>query len=125
MVTASFTSDGGVLSAEVVLSEARDGSYDLRLWHSGLNWKIKEWNGNFINTADDRYDLPEPAQANDGRLLQALVVIAVPSGVSPCTVSLVVRQDGRELAREERKVAPGSVDQITQLWVVLAAGGAA
>ena len=125
MVTATFTSDGGMLSAEVVLSAARDGSYDLRLWHSGLNWKIKEWNGNFLNTADDRYDLPEPAQANDGRLLQALVVIAVPAGVSPCTVSLVVRQAEREIAREERTVPPGSVDQITQLWVSLAGGGRA
>ena len=47
--TARFTSDGGVLSAEVVLSEKRDGSYDLRLWHKDLNKIIKEWFGHFRN----------------------------------------------------------------------------
>jgi hypothetical protein len=122
MATAVFTKDGGRLSAEVVLSERRDGSYDLRLWHSDLNKKIKEWSGNFKNTDDDRYDLPMPPSVNDGRFVQALVVIAVPTGVNPCVVSLIVRQDGKELAREERLVPPGSVDVLSQLWIDLEEG---
>jgi hypothetical protein len=125
MQTARFTSDGGVLSAEVVLSEKRDGSYDLRLWHKDLNKIIKEWFGHFRNTDDDRYDLPNPPRVNDGRSVEALVTIAVPVGVNPCTVSVVVRQAENELARDSQVVPPGSVDRLVQLWVDLELVGVA
>lgn len=119
MKTAKFTATGGRISAEVTCEPRRDGSYELRLWHRDLNKKIKEWGGNFWNTDDDKYDLPAPASVNNGRALQALIVIAVPSGVSPSTVSLVVRQSEKELTRDSRIVEPGSVDRLVQLWVVL------
>lgn len=119
MTTANFTAAGGRLSAEITCEPRRDGSYDLRLWHRDLNKKVKEWSGNFRVTEDDRYDLPAPASVNHGRALQSLVVVAVPSGVSPSTVSLIVRQGDKELARESRLVEQGSVDQLVQLWVDL------
>lgn len=119
MATARFKRANGTLSAELLCEPSRDGSYDLRLWDRDLNNIVKEWRGSFRNTDSDRRDLPDPAAANDGRDLEAQVLVALPTGVTPSTVSLVVRQQSTELARDSRLLAPGNVDQVAQLWVDL------
>jgi hypothetical protein len=119
MKTARFEAAGGRLSAEILCEPRRDGSYELRLWHRDLNKILREWPGNFIVTDDDRYDIPNPPTANDGRFVQALAVIAVPPHVTPSRVTLVVRQKEKELARESQLVEPDTVDKLVQLWIAL------
>src|SRR5213593_785313 len=101
MKTAKFSGKGGPIKASVALSKKRDGSYELRLWERDVNSKVppSPWSGNFINLDDDEYSLPRPNDDNDGRMLECLPSVSVPQGASPVTVSLVVRQDGKELGR--------------------------
>lgn len=117
--TARFDPDGDAINAAITCSPKRDGSYDLILYEKDKNKVVKEWAGNFINTADDDYDLPKPTAKNDGRLLEAMIVVAVPGGAGPCTVSLVVSQGGTELARETGTVAPGTAGGLVDLFIGL------
>lgn len=119
MKTAVFDPAGGSIEVSIATTPKRDGSYDLILWEANENKVIKEWNGNFINTDDDEYKLPKPNAKHDGRLLEAMVVVAVPSGAGSCTVSMTVAQDGEELAREEGTAAPGSGGTLVDLFIKL------
>lgn len=116
MKTAKFDPNGGAITAEVTCTPNRPGSYILKLWAADENKKVKEWSGNFINSADDAYDLPG-VKANDGRLVEALVTVAL----GPCTTSLAVSQDGAVLATESVAVPAGGIGLTTDLFVQLEA----
>ena len=120
-VTARFDSAGGPISAEVTCAPNRDGSYTLTLWAASTNDRIERWRGNFLNPQDDEYELPGAPSDHDGRLLEALVVVAVPPGVGPSDVALTVKQDGAEIAREVQPVPPGSPGAMRDLFVRLEA----
>lgn len=119
MQKALFKKDGGNIVAGVTCAPNRDGSYRLKLWEAGENTIVKEWEGNFINADDDSYKLAKPNHQHDGRLLECMVVVAVPGGVGPATVALAVSQDNVELARDMRNVPPGSPGGLAQLFVEL------
>ena len=122
--TIKYSGSGGPVVASVQVDARRDGSYELRLWEREANGFVEPspWHGNFINLDDDNYSLPRPNSANDGRLLQCLAIIAVPTGAKPVTVSLVVTQDQKELGRDDKVVAPQATDQNRSLWLALKQG---
>lgn len=99
----------------------RNGSYVIKLWEAETNKLVREYPGNFLNTDDDFYDLDRPNSDHDGRLIEGMVVVAVPAGVGPSTVLLTVSQDGAELARESGVVPPGSRGQLVDLFIELEA----
>jgi hypothetical protein len=116
--TAHYSSSGGPLTAEVTCAPKRDGSYSLTLWKADENAFAKRWEGNFINTDDDSFKLPGALASQDGRLVEAMCVIAVPHGASRTKATLVIRQDDHELARIAKVVPPGPgslVDLFVQL----------
>lgn len=117
MRTARFTKNGGNIVASVTCVPVHDGSYRVRVWKKDENKVVSEWEGNFLNTDDDSYKLPKPNSQHDGRLLECLAVVAVPGGVGPANVELIVTQDNRELARDARPVTPGSPGGIVDLFI--------
>jgi hypothetical protein len=121
MKTATFDPSGGAIEVSIAASPNRDGSYDLILYEANQNKVVKEWQGNFINTADDEYDLAEPTAKHDGRLLEAMIVVAVPAGAGPCTVSMTASQDGSQLTRETNEVPPGTGGVLSDLFIKLVA----
>ncbi len=119
MKKAVFDPHGGPIKAEVRCEPNRDGSYSLTIWDAGENSIVKRWKGNFINTDDDQYELPGNSQDHKGRLLEALVVVAIPAGVGPSVVSLTVDQDGNRLAKESTQVPPASAGAVADLFIEL------
>jgi hypothetical protein len=121
MKSVKFRANGGKIIASVRCEPKRDGAYDLKLWEVNTNGIVppSPWHGNFINVDDDDFALPRPNSANDGRMLQCLVVVAVPPTAKPSTVSLIVTQDDKELGREEKEAPPDSADQTINLWLKL------
>jgi hypothetical protein len=122
MKTARFDPAGGAIVAEVTPEPKRDGAYELKLWEANENKVIERWHGNFINTADDAHDLPQPNDANHDRIVELVATVAVPPGVGPCTVSLIIRQDGRELARDQGIVAPNTAAGLVNVFIKLEKG---
>jgi hypothetical protein len=120
MTTATFDAAGGPITIAVSCQPNRNGSYTLILWEALVNKVVAEFRGNFLNTDDDSYPLDKPNAAHDGRLVEAMVVVAIPAGVGPSDVVLTVSQDGAELARETGTVAPGSPGQLVDLFITLA-----
>jgi hypothetical protein len=121
MEIARFDPAGGPVVVELSCTPRRDGSYSLTLWDANENKRVKRWNGNFINPSDDRYELSPPASDHDHRILESIVVVAVPPGVGPATVSMTVSQDGQELARAPQDIPPSSAGGVADLFVKLEA----
>ena len=119
MKIARFDATGGPITAAVTCDPNRNGSYTIMLWEAGRNEIVREYPGNFINDDDDAHELEVPIAAHDGRMVEALVVVAIPRGVGPSDVSLSVTQDGRLLERDSQVVPPGSPGQMVDLFVKL------
>src|SRR4051812_30381406 len=107
MAVAKFDPNGGPINVEVSCDPNRNGSYTIKLWEANSNKVAKKYPGNFLNTADDDYDLDVPNEDHDGRLLEAMVVVAIPPGVGASKVSMVVSQDDNVLASDAGSVPPG------------------
>jgi hypothetical protein len=119
MNQAVFDPAGGRIEVGVFCAPNRNGSYTIFLWEADKNEIVKEYPGNFINTDDDTYELAKPNARHDGRLVEAMVVVAIPSGVGPSDVTLTIAQDGNELAMETASVLPGSPGQMVDLFIKL------
>ena len=124
MKTVRYSASGGRVVAAVKVTPKRDGSYELRLWEKETNELVEAFpcRGNFINNDDDEWPLPRPNAENDGRALQVLVALSMPSDVRPATVSLVLMQDGEEIGRDGKDVPEGVEDHQLSLWVQLRKG---
>lgn len=96
MKTISFDKNGGPLVAEVTSGFAQPGSYRLQVWEKGLNQVVMKEQGNFINDDDDAFTLPAPVALNDGRIVQAFIILTI---IDPPKyfVSLKISQDGQAL----------------------------
>ena len=119
MAVAKFDPDGGPINVEVSCVPNRNGSYTIKLWEANSNQVVKKYPGNFLNTADDRYELDPPNSRHDGRLLEGMVVVAIPPGVGPSQVSMVVSQGGNVLATDAGSVPPGSPGQLVDFFIDL------
>jgi hypothetical protein len=118
---ARFDAAGGVIVCEIVPGPTRDGAYELKLWEANANKVIKRWLGNFINTADDQHDMPTPNQGNHERIVELVATVSVPPGAGPCTVSLLVTQDGVELQRDQQTIPPNTPAGLVNVFVGLEA----
>lgn len=116
---AKFDPGGGPIRVGVSCDPNRNGSYTIILWEANANQAVKTYQGNFLNTADDEYDLDTPNSQHNGRLLEGMVVVAIPPGVGPSDVTMIVSQGGGELARDQRAVPPGSPGQLVTLFIEL------
>jgi hypothetical protein len=116
---ARYDPAGGPITVGATCTPNRNGSYSIFLWKAGENKVLARYRGNFINPDDDEYELDGPSSAHEGRLVEALVVVAIPSGVGPSDVTLTVSQDGVEFQHETAIVPPGSPGQLVDLFVQL------
>jgi hypothetical protein len=121
MLTARFDPTAGPINVAVSCEPNRNGSYVIKLWEANANRVVKELAGNFINTDDDAFDLDRPNASHNGRLVEALVVVAVPAGVGPSTIRLAVSQDGHALATDSGDVQPNSPGSLVDLFIKLVA----
>jgi hypothetical protein len=119
MKQALFDPAGGPIEIGVTCEPNRNGSYQILLWEAGKNQVVNEYPGNFINTDDDSHELDRPTASHDGRLVEALVVVAIPAGVGPSDVTLTVTQDGNELAHDGALVPPGTPGQMVDLFITM------
>ena len=125
MKTVRYSASGGRMVAAVQVAPKRDGSYELMLWEKETNEIVEPFphRGNFLNNDDDEFPLPRPNAENDGRALQVVVALSMPSDVRAATVSLVLMQDGEEIGRDAKDVPEGVTDHQLSLWVQLRKGG--
>jgi hypothetical protein len=100
MQTATFNPNGGPLVADIRCGFAQPGAYTLLVWESNANVVVMEKRGNFINADDDAYELPTPVAQNDGRLAECIATVVITPPIKDYTVSLVISQDGREIAAD-------------------------
>ncbi len=109
---AVFRTDGGVVQANITSGFAQQGSYSLILWKADENKPVSGYPklGNFINTDDDRYDLPRPNRVNDGRLVESLVTVALARPVKKYAVALEILQDNKVIGSD---TADGESDEPT------------
>ena len=119
MKTATYDASGGPLVVSVTCSPRRDGSYSILLWKAGENKVVKRWDGNFVNTDDDSYQLSKPNSAHNGRHLECIATVSVPPGVGPATITLTVSQDGADLAADSGSVPPDSPGGMVDLFIAL------
>jgi len=118
---AKYDASGGPISVKVSCAPTCSGSYDILLWEAGKNQVVREWSGNFLNADDDEFSLDKPIGFHNGRLLEAMIVVAVPADVGPSTVTMTVLQDGRDIERETVAVAP-TPWQVVDLFIQLDGG---
>jgi hypothetical protein len=114
----SFDRDGLALSAEVKLGFAQEGAYILTLW-SG-NQITERWEGNFLNSDDDAYDLSGNAADYDGRILQARFEIGIVPPIDQYAATLVLTQGEQVLDTiEEQGNANGQTFVGVNLFAIL------
>ena len=124
MKNVRFSASGGRVVAAVKVTPKREGSYELRLWEKETDALVggSPWYGNFINNDLDQWPLPRPNGENDGRLLQCIVVLSLPTDVRRATVSVVLTQDGEEIGRDAKDVPEGVEDAQLSLWIQMRKG---
>jgi len=94
--TVTFDPDGEQLKVKLTFTGLMVASYTFTLWSAEDNSQVMCESGNNQNPADDDYDLPEPAAANDGRLIQVRTeLLALDAGIGqPYAVRAEVFQGG-------------------------------
>ena len=116
METITFNKDGGSLVVEITSGFAQPGSYRLKLWETDRNQVVMKEQGNFINDDDDAYTLPPPTASNDGRLLQATVILTI-LDPKKYFISVTVSQDGQEVGAVK---AEGKTDEHSLFFNLMA-----
>ena len=123
MKIAQFKKKGGVIQVNVTSGFAQAGSYSLILWESNQNRVVDGYpkRGNFINTAPNTDDLPQPNKMNDGRVVECVVTVALTPSIKDYDVGLEIFQDGKSIGLE---TANGQSDEPTatlDVFIVLLA----
>ena len=124
MKNVRFSASGGRVFASVTVSPKREGSYELRLWEKETNALVAPFPclGHFLNNDTDLWPLPRPNAENDGRLVQCIITLSLPTDVRKAMVSVVLTQDGEEIGREAKDVPEGVEDHQLSMWVQLRKG---
>ena len=111
METAKFNKNGGAIFAEIKSGYAQPGSYSMFLWEANENRVIVKHEGNFINTDDDKYKLPEPIVENDGRIVDVGVTFILTPPIKDYFAELIITQDGNKIGGDQEQ---GTTDERTK-----------
>ena len=118
MKTITFNKDGGPLTVEVTSGFAQPGSYHLQLWNMNPSQVVMMQRGDF--TSDDTFTLPSPTASNDGRVLQAFVLLTILKH-KKYLVSLKISQDGQEVGTvDEPESGPGTTNSTSLFFNLVA-----
>lgn len=97
MQSITFNENGGPITVTLSAGQAQPGSYVFRLWEANTNQIVLQKQGNFLNDADDSYELPTPNSANNGRLIQGILTVAPLPPNNNYSGAITVVQDGKTL----------------------------
>jgi hypothetical protein len=113
MNTIIFTENGSALKVDIDYKGAVLASYTYFLWESDSNDIIDEQSGNNLNSQDNRYDLPNPVNDNNGRFIQVLSVLKNPTDDKlKCAPLIKVFQGNRH--QERHQVHEGATVSLTR-----------
>lgn len=121
MQSITFNQDGGPINVTLSAGQAQPGSYELRLWEAGTNQIVLQKQGNFLNDADDAYPLPTPNSQNNGRLVQAIMTIALLPPISNYSAAVTIEQDGKTLGKIPISGTSNEPSVILNLYATLVA----
>lgn len=117
--------DGGTVSVAIAFGFAQVGAYTLKLWFQNGQGKLL---GEGVNTdfKPDVFDLPKPAKANVGRILDCVATVIAPNPKpgERYRVEMIVRQDGKICGTEVDEGALTRRSVSTRLAAELAAAAA-
>jgi len=116
-----FKKSGGPIIAEISCGYAQPGAYTLYLWEANENKIVMKKKGNFINSDDDSYELPNPNEHNNGRILDCLSTVVITPPIKDYNVELKVSQDGNILGSEAASGQSDSPSITVRLFVQLEA----
>ena len=111
METAKYNKNGGAIFAEIKSGFAQPGSYSIFLWEANVNQVVERHEGNFINTDDDKYKLPEPIVENDGRIVDVGVTFILTPPIKDYFAELIITQDGNKIGGDQEQ---GTTDERTK-----------
>ncbi len=98
--TALFKADGGPISATLINGQANGGAYDIRLWDKNSADPLIDRSGVFKDDPAPVVTLPQAANSNSinsGRLLDAIVEVAILAQDGQYSVEFKAEQDGNLL----------------------------
>lgn len=111
METAKYKKEGGAIYAEVKAGFAQPGSYTIFLWEANVNQVIKEYRGNFINTDDDKFKLPEPISENNSRIVDVGITFKITPPIKDYFAQVIITQDGNKIGGDQQQ---GITDEQTK-----------
>ena len=119
MEIAKFKKEGGDIYFEVKSGYAQPGSYSVFIWEEKENRIIKKYEGNFINTEDDKYKLPSPASENNGRIIDVGVVFIMVPPIKNYSTELLVTQSGNRIGFDKETGETNDRSKFVKLMVQL------
>ena len=122
MQTANFKKDGGAISVEIKSGFAQPGSYSIFLWEANSNRVLNKYEGNFINTDDDKFELPLPVTDNDERIIDAGITFKMTPPVSDYFAEIIVTQDGHKIGGDQEQGKTDDQTKSLKLMVKLQQG---
>lgn len=117
MQIAKFKKGGGTITVEIRGGYAQPGSYSLFLWEANVNKIVLEAKGNFINTDDDKYSLPVPNEANNGRIIDVGITFVLTPPINNYYGEVIVSQDGIVIGKDFQ--GGSSTDQTLSLKLLV------
>lgn len=117
METAKFKKSGGPIEVEIKAGYAQPGTYSLFLWEANVNEVIFEKKGNFINTDDDKYQLPLPNEKNDGRIIDVGITFVLTPPIEDFYGEVIVTQDGEIIGKDS--VQGSSSEQTKSIKILI------
>ena len=111
METAKFKKDGGAIFADVKAGFAQPGSYSIFLWEANTNQVVEKYEGNFINTDDDKFKLPQPISDNNNRIVDVGVTFKITPPIKDYFAEVIITQDGNKIGGDQQQ---GTTDEQTK-----------
>lgn len=104
-----FNANNGPVTVQLDFKGLIGLSYTFTLWEANSNQTVMQVSGNNLNSADDQYELPSPANMNNNRLIDLLSSFTGMglNSSTPYTISIAVIQQGNTI---DTYSISGSVD---------------
>ena len=122
METVRFNKSGGPITVAITSGYAQPGSYYFILWEANSNRVVTEKKGNFINTEDDSYILPDPAVKNDGRLIDFGIKLTIIPPENQYNIEVSVTQDGNQIGNATQTGTSSNKCENIQIFIQLKGG---